>query len=61
MTLKGIALVTVAVHYDRLLSSTEWTPSRRIVFEFAYLPCLPIDFWDKQLHGVCTETSLRIK
>jgi 5-formyltetrahydrofolate cyclo-ligase len=50
-------------YYDRLLSSTEWTPKPTIgiVFEFAYLPQLPVDFWDKQLHGVCTETSLRIK
>lgn len=50
-------------YYDRLFSSTEWStkPTIGIVFEFAYLPQLPIDSWDKQLHGVCTETSLRIR
>ena len=45
--------------YDRMLSSTEWaaTPTIGIVFEFAYLPQLPIDQWDKPLQLVCTETG----
>ena len=48
-------------YYDRLLSSTEWAtkPTIGIVFEFAYLPQLPVDSWDKPLQSVCTETELR--
>lgn len=48
-------------YYDRLLSSTEWSakPTIGIVFEFAYLPQLPVDSWDKPLQGVCTETDVR--
>ena len=48
-------------YYDRLLSSAQWRskPTIGIVFEFGYLPQLPIDSWDKPLQGVCTETKLR--
>ena len=48
--------------YDRLLSSPEWAskPTIGIGFEFAYLPQLPIDPWDKPLQGICTEIGLRI-
>jgi 5-formyltetrahydrofolate cyclo-ligase len=50
-------------YYDRLLSLGEWAlkPTIGIVFEYAYLPQLPIDLWDKPLQGVCTETGLRIR
>lgn len=46
--------------YDRMLNSAEWASRSTIgiVFEFAYLPQLPIDPWDKQLDGVCTEMGL---
>lgn len=46
--------------YDRLLSSPEWAskPTLGIVFEFARLPQLPVDSWDKPLHGICTEMGL---
>lgn len=49
-------------YYDRLFSSSGWEikPTIGIVFEFAYLSQLPIDSWDKQLHGVCTETYLKM-
>lgn len=49
-------------YYDRLLSSPAWIckPTIGIVFDFAYLPGLPIDAWDIQLYGVCTETGLKI-
>lgn len=49
-------------YYDRLLSAPEWAlkPTIGIVFEYAYLPQLPIDLWDKPLQGVCTETGLRM-
>lgn len=48
--------------YDRLFASSEWAskPSIGIVFEFACLPQLPVDFWDKPLHGICTESCLRM-
>lgn len=48
-------------YYDRLLSLPAWSskPTTGIVFECAYLPQLPTDLWDIQLHGVCTENSLR--
>ncbi|NMG10143.1 5-formyltetrahydrofolate cyclo-ligase [Brasilonema sp. UFV-L1] len=47
-------------YYDRMLSSPEWInkPTIGIVFEFAYLPEIPIDTWDKPLRGVCTEKAL---
>lgn len=46
--------------YDRLLSSAEWAtiPTIGIVFEFAYLPQLPIDHWDKPLQAICTEMGV---
>ena len=48
-------------YYDRLLSLAGWAskPTIGIVFEFACLPQLPIDSWDKPLQAVCTETGLR--
>ncbi|BAY45322.1 5-formyltetrahydrofolate cyclo-ligase [Scytonema sp. HK-05] len=47
-------------YYDRMLSSPEWAnkPTIGIVFEFAYLPELPVEPWDKPLQGVCTEFGL---
>ncbi len=47
--------------YDRLLNSPEWDsiPTIGIVFEFAYIPQLPIDEWDQGLHSVCTETGFK--
>lgn len=48
--------------YDRLLSSAEWVskPTIGIMFEFAYLPQLPVDPWDKPLHSICTEDRLQV-
>lgn len=48
--------------YDRLLSSAEWAskPTIGIVFEFAYLPQLPVDPWDKPLHSICTEERCQV-
>lgn len=47
-------------YYDRLLSASEWKSKLTIgiIFNFAYLPQLPIDPWDKPLQAVCTETGL---
>ena len=46
--------------YDRMLSLPIWQakPTVGIVFEFTYLPELPIESWDRKLTGVCTETGL---
>ncbi|MCG6136361.1 MAG: 5-formyltetrahydrofolate cyclo-ligase [Nostoc sp. LLA-1] len=44
-------------YYDRLLSSPEWShkPTIGIIFNFAYLPQLPIETWDQPLQAVVTE------
>jgi 5-formyltetrahydrofolate cyclo-ligase len=43
--------------YDRLLNASEWRgiPTLGIIFDFAYLPQLPVDSWDQRLDGICTE------
>ena len=45
--------------YDRMFSAANWNskPKIGIVFEFAYVPQLPIDPWDKPLEAICTETG----
>jgi 5-formyltetrahydrofolate cyclo-ligase len=45
-----------------MLSLPEWVekPTIGIIFESAYLPQLPVDDWDKKLHGVCTESGLKM-
>ena len=45
--------------YDRLLISPQWLniPTVGIVFDFAYIPKLPVDKWDIQLNYICTETQ----
>ena len=60
--LRGYRLGYGGGFYDRMLSSPEWQvkPTVGIVFELAYLAQLPIDAWDRQLHGVCTEIGLRM-
>lgn len=49
-------------YYDRALSSPFWSAKRTIgvVFDFAFLPQLPVDEWDRKLHGICTEKKLII-
>ncbi|MDJ0773447.1 MAG: 5-formyltetrahydrofolate cyclo-ligase [Mastigocoleus sp. MO_167.B18] len=48
-------------YYDRLLSSPEWEmiPTIGIVFDFAYLPQIPVEDWDRPLKGICTEKGLQ--
>lgn len=48
--------------YDRMLSLPQWAskPTIGIVFDFAYLPQLPVDDWDRKLAGVCTESGLKM-
>jgi 5-formyltetrahydrofolate cyclo-ligase len=45
--------------YDRMLSLPEWNliPTVGIIFDFSYLPQLPIDSWDQPLTTVCTESQ----
>jgi 5-formyltetrahydrofolate cyclo-ligase len=46
--------------YDRLLADVQWSqiPTVGIVFNFAVVPQLPIEPWDKRLRAVCTETKI---
>jgi len=48
-------------YYDRLLSSPDWVtkPTIGIVFDFGYLPQLPIEPWDKPLKAVCTQNGFK--
>jgi 5-formyltetrahydrofolate cyclo-ligase len=48
-------------YYDRLLSSSNWEsiPTIGIVFDFAYLPQVPVEAWDKKLDSISTETGLK--
>ncbi|WP_013322420.1 5-formyltetrahydrofolate cyclo-ligase [Gloeothece verrucosa] len=45
--------------YDRMLADPQWQniPSIGIVFDFAFLPHLPIESWDQPLDGICTENE----
>lgn len=51
-------------YYDRLLSSPHWQKTTKqkatmgVVFDFAYLPQLPIDYWDQPLDGVVRENGV---
>jgi 5-formyltetrahydrofolate cyclo-ligase len=47
-------------YYDRLLNTPECIakPTIGVVFDFAYLPQLPIQPWDQPLQVVYTETSI---
>ncbi|MDJ0735179.1 MAG: 5-formyltetrahydrofolate cyclo-ligase [Nostocaceae cyanobacterium] len=49
-------------YYDRLLSSPEWVNKVTIgiAFDFAYLPQLPVEPWDRRLQGVCTESGFKM-
>ena len=46
-------------YYDRMLALPEWQnkPAIGIVFHFALIAELPIDPWDRRLHGVCTDRA----
>jgi 5-formyltetrahydrofolate cyclo-ligase len=59
---KGYRLGYGGGYYDRLLSSPPWNtkPTIGITFDFAHLPQLPIDTWDRPLQAVCTEMGLQI-
>lgn len=46
-------------YYDRLLSDPDWSlpPTIGLVFDFAWVPNLPIDPWDRPLNAICTEST----
>jgi len=48
-------------YYDRLMGESSWKKKMTIgiIFEFAYLPELPVDPWDQPLSLVCTELGIR--
>jgi 5-formyltetrahydrofolate cyclo-ligase len=49
-------------YYDRMLTKSEWESPMTIgiIFEFAFLAEVPVESWDKPLHGICTESRLEI-
>ena len=49
--------------YDRMLSKPQWRrkPTIAIVFEYARVPSLPKDVWDRPMHGICTEKGLYLR
>lgn len=48
-------------YYDRLLVQSEWSKvsTLGIIFEFAFLPQLPRETWDRPLHSICTEMGYK--
>lgn len=47
-------------YYDRLLSQKQWQniPTMGIIFNFAYVPQLEVQLWDKQLNYICTDLGI---
>jgi 5-formyltetrahydrofolate cyclo-ligase len=47
-------------YFDRLLSQPHWQQvvTIGVVFDFAYVPILPIDEWDQPLTAICTDSGL---
>ena len=60
--LRGYRLGYGGGFYDRMLSKVEWESKMTIgmIFEFAFLAEVPVESWDKPLHGICTESRLEI-
>ncbi len=59
---KGYRLGYGGGFYDRLLSHSAWDgiPTVGIVFEFARLPYLPVEPWDRPLQAICSEAGLTL-
>lgn len=49
--------------YDRMFTQPQWRqkPTVAIVFEYARLPKLPRDVWDRPMQGICTEKGLFLR
>lgn len=47
-------------YYDRMLNLPQWQniPTVGIIFDFAYLPKLPIEIWDQKLDYICTNSQV---
>ena len=50
-------------YYDRMLTKPQWRqkPTVAIVFEYARLPKVPRDIWERPMQGICTESGLFLK
>ena len=50
-------------YYDRMLTKPQWRrkPTVAIVFEYARLPKVPRDVWDRPMQGICTESGLFLR
>jgi 5-formyltetrahydrofolate cyclo-ligase len=50
-------------YYDRMLTKPQWRRKLTvaIVFEYARLPKVPRDVWDRPMQGICTESGLFLK
>lgn len=48
--------------YDRLFEQPQWReiPKVGIIFDFAFVPEVPVEDWDIALDGVCTDWGWRI-
>jgi 5-formyltetrahydrofolate cyclo-ligase len=48
-------------YYDRLLGGSvgQQLVTIGVVFAAAYIPCLPVDDWDRPVHYVCTELGVQ--
>ncbi|QDZ40513.1 5-formyltetrahydrofolate cyclo-ligase [Euhalothece natronophila Z-M001] len=48
--------------YDRLFEQSPWRdiPKVGIIFDFAFVPKVPVEAWDIPLDGVCTDCGWRI-
>jgi 5-formyltetrahydrofolate cyclo-ligase len=57
---KGYRLGYGGGFYDRMLAQPMWANKLTIgiVFEYARLPQVPREAWDKKMDGVCTESGL---
>jgi 5-formyltetrahydrofolate cyclo-ligase len=47
-------------YYDRMLSLPEWQniPTIGIIFDFAYVPKVPVEIWDRKLDYICTNSKV---
>ncbi|MGF1460939.1 MAG: 5-formyltetrahydrofolate cyclo-ligase [Leptolyngbyaceae cyanobacterium] len=60
---KGYRLGYGGGFYDRMLTKPQWRHKATvaIVFEYARLPKVPRDVWDRPMQGICTESGLFLR